>query len=519
MSATVSRAPAHPALAAVKLRGGKQRCRHYYTIPNMGPENKYCVYNNDIVSLERAVKERVFYVERPEGFVAPPAPIVDFDETLRYESVRLRRLLPPTTPVDYSTFVSMYRGRKAEIYQRAVDSLLRQPVRRRDSFVKSFVKAEKAKPGSAPRVIQPRSPRYNVEVGRYLKPLEDQVYRALGEMWGGPTVMKGYNMREVAGCFRAAWDEFSSPVAVGLDASRFDQHVSVEALRWEHSRYLGCFRGADRKKLGRLLRWQLVNKAFANTSDGRLRYTVRGCRMSGDMNTALGNCLLMCSLVHAYCRRVRVRARLLNNGDDCVVIFEKRHVSRFMRDLDGFFTDHGFTMKCEKPVYDFDSIEFCQARPVFDGVDWLMVRGLNAFIKDSISLFPLDTPDNCKLWTESVAKGGLAMTGGIPIWENYYRRMLRISESVRIRRPKRYDMRKARRMSQAAFVQSDPGYKCWGMNRKAGVTQQARYSFYVSFGVTPDEQLAVEELLDITPLPKMCDEQEGGWQVPLHSLF
>jgi hypothetical protein len=52
------------------------------------------------------------------------------------------------------------------------------------------------------------------------------------------------------------------------------------------------------KELAELLKWQLQNKGFARTIDGLIKYSVEGCRMSGDMNTALGNCTIMCALVY-----------------------------------------------------------------------------------------------------------------------------------------------------------------------------------------------------------------------------
>jgi hypothetical protein len=138
-----------------------------------------------------------------------------------------------------------------------------------------FVKAEKIgthMPGGkcdpAPRVIQPRSARYNVEVGRFLKDLEHRIYSSIAELCGGPTVMKGYNAAQVAKHIRGMWGTVTRPVAVGLDASRFDQHVSKQALRWEHDVYTRCFRGCDRKELHRLLQWQLVNSGHSRTKDG-----------------------------------------------------------------------------------------------------------------------------------------------------------------------------------------------------------------------------------------------------------
>ena len=118
-------------------------------------------------------------------------------------------------------------------------------VQRRDAYLKTFVKAEKInttkKPDPAPRVIQPRNVRYNVEVGRYLRRFEHYLYRGTDEIWNGPTIIKGYTVKQIGKIARDAWDSFVSPVAIGFDMKRFDQHVSSDALKWEHSVYLDAF--------------------------------------------------------------------------------------------------------------------------------------------------------------------------------------------------------------------------------------------------------------------------------------
>ncbi len=113
--------------------------------------------------------------------------------------------------------------------------------------------------------------------------------------------MKGMDVRTVAKVLREKWDMFPNPVAIGLDASRFDQHVSVPALEFEHSVYLSCFKQKKhRERLAKLLKLQLENHCTGYAEDGVIKYTTTGTRMSGDMNTSLGNCVLMCSLIHSY---------------------------------------------------------------------------------------------------------------------------------------------------------------------------------------------------------------------------
>ncbi len=85
-----------------------------------------------------------------------------------------------------------YRGRRRTIYQNAADSLLTRSISQRDAKVKAFVKAEfinsDEKPDPDPRVISPRDPRYNVEVGKYLRPIEHRIYGMIAKIFGEPTV-------------------------------------------------------------------------------------------------------------------------------------------------------------------------------------------------------------------------------------------------------------------------------------------------------------------------------------------
>lgn len=448
------------------------------------------MFNNDIVTLERAIKERVFFVGKTE-FARPPQPKAGFIQaSLEEFSDVLARVLPSTTLIGYDEFVASYQGRMRTRYQGAVDSLMVRPVCAKDAQIRPFVKAEKGKLNSAPRVIQPRDPRYNVEVGRFLRPLEGRVYKSIARVWGAGgvdvTVMKGFNAHQVGNHLFRKWSMFSNPVAIGLDASRFDQHCSVDILRWEHAQYLKCFRNPDhRDRLAWLLSLQLHNFGSYRRSDGSLKYKTNGCRMSGDMNTALGNCLIMCALVWTHCFRQGVTASLANNGDDCVVFMEKRDLPRFLDNLSSFFLKCGFNIIAERPVEVFEQIEFCQAHPVFDGVGHIMVRSLPAFTKDTISLIPLDTPGAQAKWMEAIGLAGLSLTGGMPIWQDFYGVFLRSAKAIG------YHGRNGIWSHKAM----DGGLKHMadGMNRSyKPIIPEVRYSFWLAFGISPQEQEALE---------------------------
>jgi hypothetical protein len=490
-------------LVVKKYIGSQRKCRKYYKLPQIAAEGTLIVYNPDITTLERAIKERVFFVQdKVTGeFSPPPKPKKNvYEHRLVKVTKLLRGFLPRATPFSDDEFVACYAGRRQEVYRKAVDSLVVNGIQRKDAHIRVFVKAEKVKAGSAPRCIQPRDPRYNVEVGKFIKPIEKRVYKAIAKLWKSRnTVMKGLNASQVGDNMNQMWGKFKCPVAVGLDASRFDQHCSVPALKWEHEQYVRCFaKSSDRRKLSKLLRWQLTNIGKGYCRDGKLKYKVLGCRMSGDMNTALGNCLIMSALVWAYCDSKGIRAQLANNGDDCVVFMERSCLKSFSSGLAEWFLEMGYTMKVEKPVFELPKVEFCQGHPVYDGKEWVMVRNLTAFVKDSISLFPLTTEGGTRKWMDAVGQGGLALTAGIPIWETYYNWFCRSAGR----------MRKAKGNLGHKFGISDHGsletgmmQLAKGMCRESGITDWARYSYWIAFGVLPDYQVAVEQLISsLVPL-------------------
>lgn len=458
-------------------------------ISGVSPPVHLSGYTNDINTLERAVKERVFYVKSDQGtFVPPPKPEEGvFEGRLRRSRAMLGRFLPSTVPLTRLEFVETFRGRKRKLYEHAYSTLMRESYVEKDAELKVFVKYEKTnftqKADPVPRVISPRSPRYNIELGRYLRALEERIFRSIGRLFGHPTVIKGYNSQQSGRLLREKWDKFADPVAVGLDASRFDQHVSKDALRVEHGVYLSCYHGRRRRALRRLLRRQYENRCKGYAEDGKLEYVTDGGRMSGDMNTSLGNCILMCLMVHAYAAHVGVRVHLANNGDDCVVFMERRDLPRFMEGLREWFLGMGFNMTVEEPCYDFEALEFCQTHPVYVGPghqDYLMVRHPRwGIAKDTCCVHAWQSPKMFRGWMHAVGTGGLAATGGIPIFQDFYSTLIRDGEY----RASAVDGQSwgVRQLSK-------------GMTRSYGpVSPQTRASFYLAFHITPSEQLVLEE--------------------------
>lgn len=460
--------------------------RTLYSLTELGPTLNLGVNNADIDTLTTALLERMYYCKVKGEFVAPP--VVDeelFNIRMGPFGNKVVKMVGPAAPVTLDQVVEMYEGRKRTIYQNAKERYEMHGWNRKYPWLKAFVKMEKVNPEKAPRCIQPRDPVYNIRVAAYIKPLEHRIYRAIDKIFGdGPTVIKGYNLERVGRIMRGKWRSFTNPVAIGLDATKFDMHVSKEALEWEHSVYNRIFRD---KELRELLKHQIYQRGGARCKNGHLSYKVVGRRASGDMNTALGNCLIMCAMIYAYSRSRGVPIKLMNNGDDCVVMMERNQLSEFMDGLEEWFYEMGFRMTVEKPVYNLSEIEFCQMRAIEYGEGQvIMVRNIPvALRKDSLITVDVSKPHLLKAWMTAVGKGGLSMTGGIPILQNFYRRYIQLGEGV------------TNNVSKELSRNSGMYMLGQGMDRKfSKPTAEARLSVFIAWGITPDQQVALEDYFD-----------------------
>lgn len=443
-------------------------------------------FTNDFDTLHRAVSERVFMVKHEGEFKRAPRPKKGvFSRKMVNFRSKLSAYLPKTAPVSHMKFVNSYSGRKKSRYLAAYNELREGHSKlEADAKLKVFVKFEKtdhtSKKDPVPRVISPRDPKYNLRLGRYLKPLEHKLFKSIDRLFNHPTILKGYNAEKSAEILREKWEMFSDPVAVGLDASRFDQHVSLEALKWEHEVYASCFHGKHRDRIRKLLSLQEYNHCYGETPDGKLEYRIKGTRMSGDMNTSMGNCLLMCAMNYEYALSRGVRISLANNGDDCVVFMERADLSRYMNGLADWFLALGFNMAVEEPVDEFSALEFCQTKPIFDGHRYIMCRNpWTGIVKDSVMLNCWQGPNLFRGWLDAVGTGGLALAGSLPIFSEFYSAYVRAGMK--------------RRIPQELLPWSFRSL-LRGVNRGHGpVTAEARSSFYTAFGYTPDEQLSLED--------------------------
>lgn len=440
-------------------------------------------HNNSLNNLRRGVGERVLF--RDDKLTLPIRPINNTIFTDRLASYRdaLLKDLGFQSAVARELFPSFYTGPRKALYQKAVDSLSIKAVSPRDAMLKTFVKAEKLnfsiKNDPVPRVIQPRDPRYNVEVGRFLRPVEHKVYRAIDNLFKAPTIMSAYNAFTTARILKDKWDLFQEPVCIGMDASRFDQHVSAQALKFEHSIYNRIFKS---KELSTLLKWQIDNRGIARASDGWFKYNVKGSRMSGDMNTSMGNKIIMCLMSLSYLESLNIPFAFANNGDDCLIFTDRKYL-KSLNGLNSYYRDFGFDVVCEEPVYEFEHVEFCQTKPVMSNNVWRMVRKPYTCLTKDVTCVNLGHDiEMYRRLLNSVGECGLATATDIPVMGSFYRMLKRfgIEGSVVHWDEYNYYVRSSREASCKSSKPDDYG----------------RYSFWLMSGISPDEQLSIEEYFD-----------------------
>jgi hypothetical protein len=299
-------------------------------------------------------------------------------------------------------------------------------------------------------------------------------------MFGYDVVAKHKNIYDVADMFVEARDQFVDPVYFGIDAAKFDMHVTADVLRLEHSVYLHMYNNDP--LLRKLLSWQVHNVGHGVASDGSLRFEIEGTRFSGDINTSLGNVMIMVNLISSYFDK-KINYRLINNGDDAYVICERKdaHV------VPGFVAHAktcGFRIELEAPVYELEHVRFCQMAPIeYEPNKYVMVRDpVNLLQKDIMSTHDLRNKQIREKWMYAVGYGGLAMYGNIPVLRNFYNYYYKCGNPDS-------------KMLQGDREILNSAYFYWGkglLPEYRPITDTCRISYFKAFDVTPQEQLAWE---------------------------
>lgn len=440
-----------------------------------------CVCNELVSATNRVVGQ--VPLPTPDGLIA-----------LRKEAFWLKRRLGHVDPISVEEFLQHYSGPKRTRYELAWESLKHEPLTRADARVSAFIKAEKIDPDAKvnpdPRMIQSRRPRYNIMVGRYLKAIERRVYALKHPRSKLPMVAKCLNSEQRADLLGMKLERFDDPVVAPIDCKRWDKHVAEMVLEIEHMVYNYC---AGDPELARILSWQLIN--IVKTKNG-VKWRLRGGRMSGDFNTALGNVLLMLLMVFAAMRAIGIRKwDCLDDGDDCLVIVERRDLERLVDGLPKQFLRFGQEVTMFNIASEVNDVEFCRCRPV-------EIRGKYKFVRDWRRVLSCDTsgikhwgdPNLVKPMLRTIGVCNLAMYSGVPILQEHALACMRLGGGAAVR--------------MDLLAQDDMWYR---YSRELGdltavcaksslITAATRLSFERTWGVSIEEQLDIESRLALWTL-------------------
>nr|QKW91258.1 replication associated protein [Sclerotinia sclerotiorum umbra-like virus 2] len=446
-----------------------------------------CVHNE-----EAALKMRTLG-PTPDEPVNP-----DFELTFK----RLGRLLVKlqVERMTLEEVVASYTGRLRRRYQEAFESLVEEPeLGKYDRRLSAFLKAEKFNPlhkRSKPRMIMCRSPRFNLKLASYLKPVEHALWRRWKFGMGGVTptrvVGKGLNGPRRAAILKEKMDSVGDCVVFEIDGKAFEAHVSLLQIDLEHSVYKAVFR--KDKELNDLLNTQ--RKLIGKTVGG-IRYEREGCRASGDFNTGLGNTLIMGSAVEAGLRLAvtelgMFKATYLADGDNALLFVDRTVAERLRTNFARYISSVcGHEMTVEKPVDVLEHITFGQCKPCFNGKEYVMVRHPLKTLSYAFSGYRhYDQPKFTGPLLKAVCQAELSLSRGIPLLEAYFAKALAKLASYR-------DLK-----DPTSFLEERLKYGHHSIPFKAGehywykgCTEAARSSFAESWGICVEEQLLLEEQL------------------------
>lgn len=392
---------------------------------------------------------------------------------------------------DYLETAQSYTGALRRRYLEARESLLLDgPVRPSDLRLRAFLKAEKRDVESLakPRMIFPRSPRYNLHLASWLKPFEHWLWgnlksRVVSGVGNSRVVAKGLNMVQRANLILRKMREIPDCVVFEVDGKAFEAHVETWQLRQEHSVYLSAYPGDG--ELAAALNGQLVNRGV--TLHG-VRFSRDGGRASGDFNTGMGNSLVMLAVVMAVMRVLHVRVwDTLVDGDNALLFLPANDCDRVRGEFGAVATRiSGHEMVLESPTSVPEKVRFGQSAPVRCEGGWKMVRDWRKVLSQCASShIHLREPHFAREFLYGVSLCESSLAHGVPILWAFCSRLQALT-----------------RLDRKPRLHPLADYRALGVDLDALVPVEprepdldARRSFELAYGVSPSDQVRIERRL------------------------
>jgi hypothetical protein len=271
-------------------------------------------------------------------------------------------------------------------------------------------------------------------------------------------------------------------------------------LKWEASVYTAAIRG-DVHLLKWLLSMQRLNKGTTQTG---VSYRVPGCRMSGDMNTSLGNTIIQMTLLKSVCREID--CDILVEGDDAVVFANRHDIQKLSAVMSERGREIGMIYKLSSIASSLEEIDYCSTRLVETGNGvWRSVRDVRrALATDVYTSRPVTGDRAAKEKARLVAVCQAVQYRGLPVLHAWATYLLSHSEVVPRGLDEWYDrglwLTVKERLGVAVKDGGDSPRRNFdgvppSLQSSCAVTQTARSSFYCAWGLLPDEQVALERAL------------------------
>lgn len=404
--------------------------------------------------------------------------------------------LQSVKPWSYERVLESFKDHRRKIYERAYHEIRTLGLTRHDYKLQAFVKSEKFNPEEKvnpdARVIQARSPKANLALARFLRPMERRIY-SLKDQFGLPIFAKTLGAFDRASVIRHKFS-FMGPgtVCFSLDGSRWDMHIKEVILREEHRVYQAMCKDHE---LRSILREQLFNEGKTRLG---IRYSLRGGRMSGDINTALGNCVLMVGMITAAMETMvgsDAWYTIFDDGDDCLLFLRSEDVDKVREMISGVFLGFGQELKLENEAHDPCEVVFCQSKMIETINGWQMVRNWKKVVSHGTS--GVKHWNNIKLVKPMMSAVGsceLALNLGVPIIQSYALALKRIGNGERLKWLD-VDTGLRIRLKQTLHYNDADIDQVYDV-KSAEVTLAARHSFERVWGVPVWEQLTIESYLD-----------------------
>lgn len=401
--------------------------------------------------------------------------------------------------------VRSYRGRFYKRYFQAYTELTHRSLLRTDFLNNAFVKPDKEEreivyvaTAKGPRMIQYMRATGALEMGRFTHAVESKIY-AITDQFGTKVFGKGCNLHELAEDFVVKRSNFSDPIFLLLDASSFDAHVSAPLLRIVSKWYGTILRNSRDRAYVRWL-WSHTYVNRGRTTNG-LKFKTQGTRMSGHMDTGLGNSLIMYAMLTEYLKTVGVQKYSMSvNGDDSVIIIERSDLRR-ASDL-SIFDECGFKMKFEYTDR-FSQMEYCQCKPVETHYGWIMARSPERLLRRvgwSVHRFGKKMS---KHYVYSLGLGEMAINYGLPIGYALGVKLREAACGAPGAPPRMLPVNRKKYISATR-------QRYWQSSEPAIVSDLARESYEEAWGISPDDQVALEEALRVKLDPTL-DQDHLDW--------